>query len=77
MVCLQAISSIPVSTTFHKGFGSVDIFLHAKPVTKEYADANDGENQVDFRAEDASFFEDGFIGGEGFFLSRQALSASG
>ena len=44
LVCLQTISTIPVSTALDKSFGSVDIFLNAQSIAIEDTDADNGKD---------------------------------
>ena len=68
LVGFEAVSTVPVAAAFDERFGSVDVLFYAEAVAEEDADAYDGEDEIDFRAEDAGFFEDGFVGGESFVL---------
>ena len=62
MVCFETVSTVPVSTAFDEGFRPVDVLFDVQSVAEEYADADYGEDEVDFSAEDASLFEDSFVG---------------
>ncbi len=50
LIGFQSVATVPVATAFNEGFGSVDVFLDAEAVAEEDADADDGEDEVDFRA---------------------------
>ena len=68
MIGFEAVSTVPIAAAFDERFSSVDILFHTEAVAEEDANAYDGEDKVDFRAEDTSLFEDGLVGGESFVL---------
>lgn len=68
LVCFQPISPIPVTTTFDEGLGAFDILLDEQFVVEEDAYADNSQNDVDARTEDAGLFEQGLVGSESFVL---------
>ena len=62
MVCLETVSTVPVSTAFNEGFRPVNVLFDVQSIAEEYTDADYGEDEVNFSAEDAGLFEDSFVG---------------
>lgn len=42
LVGFKAVSSVPITTAFDKGFCAIDVLLYTSPITKKNPDANDG-----------------------------------
>lgn len=68
LVCLQPIPPVPVTTTFDKGLGALDVLFDEYLVVEEDAYADNSKNNVDARAEDAGLLKEGLVGSEGFVL---------
>ncbi len=74
LIGLQPIPPIPVTATFDKGLGALDILLYEYLVVEKDTYANNGQNDVDARTEDTGLFEQGLVGSEGFILEQDIIS---
>ena len=70
LIRFQPVPTIPVTAAFDEGVGAVDVGFDEELVAEEEADADGGEDDVDFSTEDRGGFEESCVGFEGFVLQN-------
>jgi len=70
LICLEAISTVPITSTFNQCSGSLDLFLYQDTIAEEQTYPNDGKYKVDFGAEDSGMLKDGVVGRDRFLLAQ-------
>lgn len=60
LISFQTVTAVPVAAAFDEGICAVDGAFDEVAVVEEEAEADDGEDEVDFCGKDGGLLEDGF-----------------